>query len=42
MQVRTDYFWTRNFIEHESYGDRKKNYQLKNTLIKSIFKRYRK
>ena len=36
MQVRTDYFWTRNFIEHESYGDRKKNYQLKNTLIKSI------
>ena len=41
-QVRTDYFWTRNFIEHESYGDRKKNYQLKNTLIKSIFKRYHK
>ena len=32
--VRVGNFWTNNYIEYESNGDRKKHYQLKNILIK--------
>ena len=32
--VRVGYFWSINYIEYESNGDRKKHCQLKNILIK--------
>ena len=32
--VRVGKFWSRNYIEYESNGDRSKHYQLKIILIK--------